>query len=54
MTKIKCKKCGTFLLKAAGDLDIEIKCRKCKQFNKFKERIVPFTLIYGKKIAVVK
>lgn len=41
MTKIKCKKCDVWLFSAAGEIDIEIHCKKCKYMNRFKMRINP-------------
>ena len=48
MRKIRCKKCNAWLFRAAGEIDIEIKCKSCKHINKFKMRVVPYKEIYGK------
>ena len=30
------------MLSAAGEIDIEIPCKKCKYMNRFKMRIIPY------------
>ena len=41
MSQIRCKSCGKLLMEAEGNANIEVKCPRCRNINKYtiKEKI---------------